>query len=47
MKFGVNYPKGPFEWAEGREKFVITLLNELLEKTNDKRYLASKLLQKK
>jgi 3-hydroxybutyryl-CoA dehydrogenase len=46
MKFGVNYPKGPFEWAEGREKYVMTLLNELFEKTNDKRYIASKLLQK-
>ena len=44
MKFGVNYPKGPFEWSEGREKFVLTLLNELFEKTLDKRYLPSKLL---
>lgn len=41
MKFGVNYPKGPFEWAEGREKIVKTLLSELLLKTNDKRYVAS------
>lgn len=44
MKFGVNYPKGPFEWAQGREKFVMALLKELHEKTNDKRYLPSKLL---
>jgi 3-hydroxybutyryl-CoA dehydrogenase len=44
MKFGVNYPKGPFEWSQGREKYVLALLNELFEKTNDKRYLASKLL---
>jgi 3-hydroxybutyryl-CoA dehydrogenase len=44
MKFGVNYPKGPFEWSKGREKYVLTLLNELLQKTNDKRYLPSKLL---
>jgi 3-hydroxybutyryl-CoA dehydrogenase len=44
MKFGVNYPQGPFEWSEGREKFVLTLLNELFEKTLDKRYLPSKLL---
>ncbi len=44
MKFGVNYPKGPFEWSEGRELFVRTLLNELLEKTGDKRYIASKSL---
>ena len=45
MKYGVNYPKGPFEWSEGRELFVLTLLNELFEKTKDKRYLPSKLLQ--
>lgn len=44
MKFGVNYPKGPFEWAQGNEKVVLTLLNELYRKTNDKRYLPSKLL---
>lgn len=44
MKFGVNYPKGPFEWSEGRELFVKTLLKELLEKTGDQRYLASKSL---
>lgn len=44
MKFGVNYPKGPFEWSEGRELYVRTLLNELLEKTEDKRYIASKSL---
>lgn len=41
MKFGVNYPKGPFEWSQGRELFVKTLLNELLEKSGDKRYIAS------
>jgi 3-hydroxybutyryl-CoA dehydrogenase len=44
MKFGVNYPKGPFEWAEGREEIIRTLLAELLKKTGDKRYLASSLL---
>lgn len=38
MKFGVNYPKGPFEWAENRESIVLTLLEELLLKTGDKRY---------
>jgi 3-hydroxybutyryl-CoA dehydrogenase len=38
MKFGVNYPKGPFEWAENRESIVLCLLNELLEKTGDQRY---------
>lgn len=44
MKFGVNYPKGPFEWAQGREKYVLTLLDELLKKTGDKRYIASSLI---
>lgn len=41
MKFGVNYPKGPFEWSEGKELYVKTLLNELLMKTQDKRYIAN------
>ncbi len=44
MRFGVNYPKGPFEWSAGRELFVRTLLGELLTKTQDKRYVASRLL---
>ena len=47
MKFGVNYPKGPFEWAQGRETYVLTLLEELLAKTGDKRYLPSSLLKNK
>ncbi len=46
MKFGVNYPKGPFEWASGKEIYVKTLLGELLEKTSDKRYIASSLILK-
>lgn len=45
MKFGVNYPKGPFEWSMGREKYILTLLNELYEATKDKRYIASKLIR--
>lgn len=45
MKFGVNYPKGPFEWSEGKEIYVKTLLNELLLKTQDQRYRASKLIK--
>lgn len=45
MKYGVNYPKGPFEWAQGRELYVLTLLNELLSKTGDQRYRASHLIQ--
>lgn len=44
MKFGVNYPKGPFEWASGRELYVKTLLSELLSKTQDRRYRASSLI---
>lgn len=44
MKYGVNYPKGPFEWSQGREKIVLALLEELYRKTQDKRYLPSKLL---
>jgi 3-hydroxybutyryl-CoA dehydrogenase len=45
MKFGVNYPKGPFEWSEGKEVYVKTLLNELLQKTQDQRYRASNLIK--
>ena len=44
MKFGVNYPKGPFEWSAGKEIIVKTLLHVLYEKTQDKRYIASDLL---
>ncbi len=46
MKFGVNYPKGPFEWAAGKEKYVVTLLDELFNKTQDKRYICNSLLRK-
>jgi 3-hydroxybutyryl-CoA dehydrogenase len=45
MKYGVNYPKGPFEWSKGREIYVLTLLDELYQKTKDKRYLPSRLLK--
>ncbi len=41
MKFGVNYPKGPFEWLNGREVYVRALLHELLKKTSDQRYRIS------
>lgn len=44
MKYGVNYPKGPFEWSLGREKYVLALLNELYAKTQDKRYIPSQLI---
>lgn len=45
MRFGVNYPKGPFEWAAGKEKYFTTLLNELHQKTRDSRYLVAPLLR--
>ena len=44
MKFGVNYPKGPFEWSEGKEEYVKTLLLELFALTNDERYKPNKAL---
>ena len=44
MKFGVNYPKGPFDWSEGKEFYVKTLLSELFNKTSDRRYIASNLI---
>jgi hypothetical protein len=44
MRFGVNYPKGPFEWSHGKELYVRTLLIELLLKTGDQRYRPSILL---
>jgi Fe2+ transport system protein FeoA len=46
MKYGVNYPKGPFEWSQGKESYVVALLQELHQKTHDQRYLPSKLLLK-
>ena len=45
MKFGVNYPKGPFEWARNKEKVVITLLDELFTLTQDSRYKACSLIR--
>lgn len=45
MKFGVNYPKGPFEWSKGKESIVRTLLEELHAKTQDPRYIPSPLLK--
>jgi 3-hydroxybutyryl-CoA dehydrogenase len=39
MKYGVNYPKGPFEWAKeiGVEK-ILMLLEDLYDSTKDPRY---------
>jgi 3-hydroxybutyryl-CoA dehydrogenase len=39
MRFGVNYPAGPFEWASGREKLFVELLDELGRSSRDDRYL--------
>ena len=46
MKFGVNYPVGPFEWARiiGRDKIVM-VLDELYRVTGDPRYRASQKLR--
>jgi len=44
MKFGVNYPKGPFEWSEGKELYIKTLLEELHTLTKDNRYIPNKAL---
>jgi 3-hydroxybutyryl-CoA dehydrogenase len=44
MMFGVNYPKGPFDWSEGRERYVCALLDELHEKTQNPRYRRSPLI---
>lgn len=46
MMFGVNYPLGPFEWAQkiGPDK-IIMLLEELREVTGDMRYRPSRLLR--
>lgn len=46
MKFGVNYPLGPFEWAQkiGHDKIVL-VLDELYQITGDQRYRTSRLLR--
>ena len=39
MKYGVNYPQGPFEWAKKIGTFTIALLlKELFRATKDPRY---------
>lgn len=45
MKFGVNYPKGPFEWASQREQYVVALLDELHSVTKDGRYRVASALR--
>lgn len=47
MKYGVNYPLGPFEWEEKiGPKAIVLLLDELYETTKDERYLAAPNLRK-
>ena len=39
MKFGVNYPCGPFEWiSKSGPSWVLYLLDELYDVTRDPRY---------
>lgn len=48
MKFGVNYPLGPFEWVQKMgPKSVVYLLDELFEATQDGRYITAKGLKDK
>jgi 3-hydroxybutyryl-CoA dehydrogenase len=48
MKYGVNYPIGPFEWVEKMgPKSTVYLLEELYNSTQDGRYLAAKGLKEK
>jgi 3-hydroxybutyryl-CoA dehydrogenase len=46
MKYGVNYPAGPFEWlSKIGPKPILQLLDELFNVTGEPRYRASKLLR--
>lgn len=46
MKYGVNYPLGPFEWANKIGHSLVTLvLDELYAITGDPRYRVSRLLR--
>lgn len=46
MKFGVNYPLGPLDWAKRTgSQHVATLLDELYHVTGDPRYRASSQLK--
>jgi len=47
MKFGVNYPNGPIEWCKNKERYIVTILEELKNKFSGNRYNISKLLLKK
>ena len=46
VKYGVNYPLGPFEWAEKiGAATIVDLLDELYGVLGDARYRASRLLR--
>ena len=47
MKYGVNYPEGPFAWSKGKESFVVSLLDNLFDETKSERYKASRLLRER
>ncbi len=48
MKFGVNYPLGPIEWGDKIGlKYIVDLLSELYEITEDSRYRVSRALKLK
>lgn len=47
MKYGVNYPEGPFGWSKGKESYVVRLLDNLFEQTKSERYRASSLLRER
>jgi 3-hydroxybutyryl-CoA dehydrogenase len=46
MKYGVNYPMGPFEWGDliGK-KYIVKILDELFFVHHDQRYKVSPLLR--
>lgn len=46
MRFGVNYPRGPFAWAKGKEAVVVGVLETLLAYTGDGRYTPAESLRK-
>ncbi len=48
MKYGVNYPKGPLEWADeiGLPR-ILTALNNIADITGDNRYLPSQYIRRR
>jgi len=45
MVFGVNYPGGPFQWAEGRQGAFVALLDALAASSDNQRYEVCPLLR--